>query len=118
MARTVTEQFGSMWNVSEAELSNRSARLAGNHGSANLELLDVCDYNGCFSALSMLRSVAPVIVRIEDVPEEIKSELLDFLCGAAFALDAVVERVRPGSYLFAPPGVRVSDDDIWHMMYR
>jgi FtsZ-interacting cell division protein YlmF len=118
MARTVSEQFGTLWNVSDTELAARAASLAGAGVSAAVELLDVSDYNGCFDALSMLRSAAPVIVRIEDVPGEIKAELMDFLCGAAFALDVAVERVRPGSFLFAPHGVHVSDDDIWHTMYR
>ncbi len=118
MARTVSEQFGTLWNFGDAELATRGASMTGASVTATVELLDISDYNDCFDALSMLRSSAPVIVRIEEVPSEVKSELMDFMCGAAFALDVSVERVRPGSFLFAPHGVRVSDDDIWHVMYR
>ncbi len=118
MARTVSEQFGALWNVSESELHTRAATLTGGRYSVELERLSIRDYNGCFDTLSILKAASPVIVTLEDVPEEVKNELMDFLCGAAFALDAGIERVRPGSYLFAPNGCHVSDDDIWHAMYR
>ena len=118
MARTVSEQFGTLWNVSDAELKSRAADLAGEGYGVGVELFDVCDYNGCFDTLAMLRSGTPVLVRVEDVPGEIKAELMDFLCGAAFAVDATVERVRPGSFIFLPRGAQVSDDEIWHALYK
>ncbi|MFI3173743.1 MAG: cell division protein SepF [Bacillota bacterium] len=57
-----------------------------------------------------IRNHKPVIVNLEDVEFPTAQRIMDFLCGAAFALDGTLERVATHIILFAPPNIDIAPD--------
>ncbi len=49
-----------------------------------------------------------VIVDLEGIPNDIGRRILDFLCGATFALDGTVNRLKYKQYILIPHGIKIS----------
>ena len=51
-----------------------------------------------------------VVLNLQDVREEHKQRLIDFLSGVAFAMEGTVKKVSPDTYMYTPAGVDVIGD--------
>jgi len=65
------------------------------------EAQNICDH---------LKSKKPVIVNLEELEKESAQRLVDFLCGAVYALDGNIYKVSSSIFLITPQNVEVLGD--------
>lgn len=58
-----------------------------------------------------LKSQRPVAVNLAEAPEPERSRMLDFISGAAYALDGTYDQMGNHVFLFVPGNVTVADDE-------
>ncbi|NLB95649.1 MAG: cell division protein SepF [Armatimonadetes bacterium] len=58
-----------------------------------------------------LKSALPVIVNVAEMPEEERTQALDFISGVAYAIDGSYDQVGDNTFLFVPGSVILLDDD-------
>ena len=57
-----------------------------------------------------LRSKRAVLINLETTPKEVTRRLVDFLSGAAYALDGKVKKIASNTYIITPPNVDLVGD--------
>lgn len=57
-----------------------------------------------------LRSKRAVLINLETTPKEVTRRLVDFLSGAAYALDGKVKKIAANTYIITPPNVELVGD--------
>ena len=57
-----------------------------------------------------LRSKRAVLINLETTPKDVTRRLVDFLSGAAYALDGKVKKVAANTYIITPPNVDLVGD--------
>ena len=60
--------------------------------------------------VDQLRSKRPVLINLETTPKDVTRRLVDFLSGAAYALDGKVKKIAANTYLITPPNVDLVGD--------
>lgn len=70
-------------------------------------LLKAQSYDEVESIAQNIKERRSVIVNFEEVEKETAQRMIDFLSGAVFALDGVVQKVSVGTFLFAACNVDV-----------
>lgn len=64
------------------------------------------------SVADHLRSRCPVIVNLRDLDREAARRIVDFICGAAYAVDGQTQRVGEEIFLFTPSTVTVTAESV------
>lgn len=59
-----------------------------------------------------LKERKPIIVNLESVEVEVAQRIVDFLSGAAYALDGDIQKITKGIFLVAPHNVGILSEDI------
>jgi len=62
---------------------------------------DICDH---------LKNKKPVVVNLELLEKEVAQRIIDFLCGAVYALDGSIHKISTMIFLVAPNNVDVLGD--------
>lgn len=57
-----------------------------------------------------LKGSLPVIVNVEEMPEEERAQALDFISGVAYAVDGSYDKIGENVFLFVPGNVVILDD--------
>ena len=57
-----------------------------------------------------LKNKKPIVVNLEDLEKECAQRIIDFLSGAAYALDGSIQKVANGIFLIAPYNVDIMGD--------
>jgi len=57
-----------------------------------------------------LRSKRAVLINLETTPKDVTRRLVDFLSGAAYALDGKIKKVAANTYIITPPNVDLVGD--------
>ena len=57
-----------------------------------------------------LRSKRAVLINLETTPKDVTRRLVDFLSGAAYALDGKVKKIAANTYIITPPNVDLVGD--------
>lgn len=68
------------------------------------------DNNTATSTVDHLRERRTVVLNLEQTDKDSARRLLDFLSGAAYALDGIVKRIAVNTYLITPQNVGLSGD--------
>ena len=72
-------------------------------------------FDDCPKLVNNLKNNKPVIINLEKVETEKARKIFDFLSGATYALDGVVQKVANNIFIFAPTSVDItSPQDIEH----
>lgn len=65
------------------------------------------------SIAALVKNGQAVVVNLEDVPIEVAQRLVDYLCGATYALNGNMEKVGTSIFFFAPAGVDIHVRDFF-----
>ncbi|HHU63841.1 MAG TPA: cell division protein SepF [Clostridiales bacterium] len=65
-------------------------------------------YEDCQNIVDNLRNRKPVIVNLESMDVELAKKTLNFLSGAVYALDGVIQKISKVIFLLAPNNVDIS----------
>ena len=57
-----------------------------------------------------LRSKRAVLINLETTPKDVTRRLVDFLSGAAYALDGKIKKIAANTYIITPPNVDLVGD--------
>lgn len=66
-------------------------------------------YEDSLTVGNYLRDGVPVIVLLTHLDGELGKRLIDFVCGTTYAINGSMQKIGEGIFLFAPPGVVISD---------
>lgn len=85
--------------------------LPGGGGSYRMLVVKPKTFDEVQGIADHLKAQRPVILNVETVDPEMAQRLFDFLSGAAYALDAELEKLSQHIFLVAPRNVEISVDD-------
>ena len=78
---------------------------------AEVMVMQPCSLEAVQEAVLALRDHATVLLNLSSLPAELMQRGVDFMSGAAFALDAQQERLGERVFLFAPHFVQLHRDE-------
>ncbi len=76
--------------------------------SFKLVLLEPKTFEECPKLVDSLKSKKPVIINLERLETETARKIFDFLSGATYALNGVVQKVANNIFIFAPANVGIA----------
>lgn len=84
------------------EQTRRRARLAAIQGGASKTMIihSPASYNDSQNLVIQLKQQKQVIIKLDALEKETAQRILDFMSGAAFAIEAQVTKISKGIYLF------------------
>jgi cell division inhibitor SepF len=88
----------------------RKAKVVNLHTTKQMRivLFQPFSYEDCQNIVDNLRNRKPVIVNLEAMDVELAKRTLNFLSGAVYALDGIIQKVSKGIFLLAPNNVDIS----------
>lgn len=89
----------------EEPVESASISLGG--GDIQLKMVKPSSFEQLLTAVDFLRDGKTVLVNLEDADEAIFSRMIDFMSGAAFALNANIKQATSDSYILTPADVNV-----------
>jgi len=66
-------------------------------------------YEDSLNISGSLRKGKPIIINLKHLPPNEGTRLIDFICGAAYAIDGHMMKIGESIFLFAPRSVRLVD---------
>ena len=91
----------------EGEEREASVTIEGN---LDLKVVTPKTFEQLLVAVDYLRTGSTVLLNLEGVEKTLYKRMIDFMSGAAYALDAVIKKATQDSYFVAPKDVDVSGD--------
>ena len=79
-------------------------------GQSQLVLMKPERFETAAEIVDHLRSKRAVLINLETTPKDITRRLVDFLSGAAYALDGKVKKIAANTYVITPPNVDLVGD--------
>lgn len=79
-------------------------------GNLDLKIVTPKNFEQLLVAIDYLRTGCTVLLNLEGVEKTLYKRMIDFVSGAAYALDAVIKKATQDSYFVAPKDVDVSGD--------
>lgn len=79
-------------------------------GQSQLVLVKPERFETAAEIVDHLRSKRAVLINLETTPKDITRRLVDFLSGAAYALDGKVKKIAANTYVITPPNVDLVGD--------
>ena len=96
-------------DIEENEGEEREASVAI-EGNLDLKVLTPKSFEQLRVAVDYLSAGSTVLLNLEGVEKTLYKRMIDFMSGAAYALDAVIKKATQDSYFVAPKDVDVSGD--------
>ena len=96
-------------DIEENEGEEREASVAI-EGNLDLKVLTPKSFEQLLVAVDYLSAGSTVLLNLEGVEKTLYKRMIDFMSGAAYALDAVIKKATQDSYFVAPKDVDVSGD--------
>ena len=59
-----------------------------------------------------MRQRCSIVLNLEETPKEVARRLVDFVSGAAYALDGRIKRIAAGTYIITPANVDLMGDEL------
>ena len=87
---------------------NASISLGG--GDIELKLIKPVSFEDLLTAVDYLRDGKTVLLNLENADSTIVRRMIDFISGAAYALDANIKQATRDSYFIAPKKVDVGGE--------
>ena len=79
-------------------------------GNLDLKVVTPKSFEQLLLAVDYLNAGSTVLLNLEGVEKDLYKRMIDFMSGAAYALDAVIKKATQDSYFVAPKDVDVSGD--------
>ena len=92
----------------ESVKDNASISLGG--GDIELKLIKPTSFEQLLTAVDYLRDGRTVLLNLENTDKTIVRRMIDFISGAAYALDANIKQATKDSYFIAPKKVDVGGE--------
>lgn len=91
---------------------NSLVSLPSSHKSMRVVVTEPASFEEVQEIADQLKARRPVILNLEGMDKDQAQRVLNFLSGSIYALDGTMKRVGTGIFLFAPPNVEVSMDEV------
>ena len=88
----------------------RLVNLGAAAGQSQLVLIKPERFETAAEIADHLRSKRAVLINFETTPKDVTRRLVDFLSGAAYALDSKIKKVAANTYVITPPNVDLLGD--------
>ena len=79
-------------------------------GQSQLVLIRPERFETAAEIVDQLRGKRAVLINLETTPKDVTRRLVDFLSGAAYAMDGKVKKVAANTYVITPPNVDLVGD--------
>ena len=79
-------------------------------GQSQLVLVRPERFETAAEIVDQLRGKRAVLINLETTPKDVTRRLVDFLSGAAYAMDGKVKKVAANTYIITPPNVDLVGD--------
>lgn len=96
----------------ESGRKKRSGNIFSLHSQKNMRVV-VCEprvFEDCQSISDNLRNRRPVIVNLENTEKELSKRVIDFICGATYALGGHTQKVGNNIFLFVPSNMDIASE--------
>ena len=90
--------------------AGRVVNLNAAAGQTQLVLVKPERFETAAEIVDHLRSKRAVLINLETTPKEVTRRLVDFLSGAAYALNGKVKKIAANTYIITPPNVDLVGD--------
>lgn len=90
----------------------RSGNIFNLHTQRNMKVV-VCEprvFEDCQSISDNLKNRRPVIVNLENVEKDLSKRVIDFICGATYALSGHTQKVGNNIFLFVPSNMDIASE--------
>lgn len=89
--------------------NNKSKKIVNIHTNSNLKLAIHLPekYEDSTKIVVDLKSRKPVVVNLQDLDDELKRKVFDFISGAIFALEGNIQKVAKDVFILAPNNVEI-----------
>ncbi len=90
----------------------KSGNIFSLHSQKNLRVV-VCEpkvFEDCQSISDNLKNRRPVIVNLENADKELSKRVIDFICGATYALSGHTQKVGNNIFLFVPSNMDIASE--------
>ncbi|RQD73110.1 MAG: cell division protein SepF [Candidatus Syntrophonatronum acetioxidans] len=90
--------------------SSRRGKVVSLHTSKNLRVMvtEPTDYDEAQSIAENLKNKFPVVVNLEQADLDTAKRIIDFVSGAAFAINGNFQKVSSNIFIFTPPNVDIN----------
>lgn len=96
----------------ESDRRKKSGNIFSLHTQRNMRVV-VCEpkvFEDCQSITDNLKNRRPVIVNLERVDLDLSKRVVDFICGATYALSGHTQKVGNNIFLFVPSNMDIASD--------
>lgn len=103
-----TNDFNQSEDIYEAR--RKRSRLSSIQGGAGLHTMLIhspATYTESQELVLQLKQNKQIIIKLDSIEKEIAQRILDFMSGAAFALEAQVTKISKGIYLFTSTDTKI-----------
>ena len=89
--------------------NNKNKKIVNIHTNSNLKLsIHIPErYEDSTKIVADLKSRKPVVVNLQDLDDELKRKVFDFISGAIFALEGNIQKVAKDVFILAPNNVEI-----------
>ena len=94
----------------EQEQSQKRETSVAIEGNLDLKVVTPKTFEQLLVAVDYLGAGSTVLLNLEGVEKTLYKRMIDFVSGAAYALDAVIKKATQDSFFIAPKDVDVSGD--------
>lgn len=90
--------------------STRKGKVVSLHTSKNLRVIvaEPNDFEEAQAIAENLKNNLPVVINLEDTELETSKRLIDFISGAAFALNANYQKISNHIFIFTPNNIDIN----------
>ena len=92
----------------EGKKDNASISLGG--GDIELKLVKPTGFEGLLTAVDYLREGKTVLLNLQHIEKSLYRRMIDFISGAAYALNATIKQATAESFFIAPDKVDVGGE--------
>lgn len=96
----------------EDDARKKKGNIFSLHSQKNMRVV-VCEpkvFEDCQGIADNLKNRRPVIVNLEEADKELSKRVVDFICGATYALSGNTQKVGNGIFLFVPSNMDIACD--------
>lgn len=96
----------------ETGKKKKGGNLFSIHSQKNLRVV-VCEpkvFEDCQGITDNLKNKRPIIVNLEGADKDLAKRVVDFVCGATYALGGNTQKVGNGIFLFVPSNMDIASE--------
>ena len=96
--------------IEEEEITKDNASISLGGGNIELKLIKPATFEDLLKAVDYLKEGKTVLLNLETTEMALLRRMIDFISGAAYALDANIKQATNDSYFIAPSKVDVGGE--------